>query len=678
MSETKTISALVDQIKEFLKRYKTTDGKYKYVDIIDGATSRTSILINTKDFINSNLEDALEFYNQLLKNPKDFIEASKKAVQEIYKEKHKKNKLIEVHFDEVENQISIVEALSNKFIQNIVTTTGVITSGTTVYNTATDRLFLCSDSHQIKSDDKPKKCNTKGCKSKNIREITPKENFQSHRTLYLKSDEDFSYHNDELKIDVHDDLTEVVQIGDRVKVTGIIEPQENKTNFNNFLDCVFIEKLDDVDLNVSKDDEEVFKQYPNESDFYTRMIHSIAPSILGLESIKESMLLMLVSSPDKQRRDGTKSRGWMHIGLFGDPSTAKTKLGEWLDENIPRCQLIMSKGATSTGLIMGLEDTSDGRKELRAGALINCRAGGVCILDEFPRLSSDVIDGLYTTVESGIASIAKTGHQAKIKADASLLVTGNAHNGKWNQALNVQDNLAIDGVFLQRFDFIWILIDDFSELKDRHLANAILNDVEYSDGVKPYSSITLAKYIKFVRNFKPELTDEVNDYLRKTWLELRANNEAKENGISPRHLNTLMRTTLAIARLYQKPYATIEDSHKAILLVREMFNQRNISISEADTYVTRNFNKAIDVLKNESINGLQVDDLFDKVLLFGTEKDQEQAKTDLGLSRSIKDNKKWREVIESLKRSPLIKTISRRPLILAYDMNKGDIRSFSK
>jgi len=228
------------------------------------------------------------------------------------------------------------------------------------------------------------------------------------------------------------------------------------------------------------------------------------------------------------------------------------------------------------------------------------------------------------------------------------------------------------------FDFIWVLIDDFSELKDKHLANAILNDVEYSDGVKPYSSITLAKYIKFVRNFKPELTDEANDYLMKTWLELRANDEAKENGISPRHLNTLMRTTLAIARLYQKPYATIEDSHKAILLVREMFNQRNISISEADTYVTRNFNKAIDVLKNESVEGLQVDDLFDKVLLFGTEKDQEQAKIDLSLNRSIKYNKKWREVIESLKRSPLIKIISRRPLILAYDMNKGDIRSFSK
>jgi len=144
----------------------------------------------------------------------------------------------------------------------------------------------------------------------------------------------------------------------------------------------------------------------------------------------------------------------------------------------------------------------------------------------------------------------------------------------------------------------------------------------------------------------------------------------------PRHLNTLIRTTLAIARLYQKRYATVEDANKSINLIRNMFKQRNISINEADTYTQRNLNKAIEILKNEPVEGIHVDELFDKIMMYGTKQDQEQAKADLGLLHNISKNKKWRDVVESLKRSPLLEIISRKPLVFAYRKNLNDIRNF--
>lgn len=572
--------------------------------------------------------------------------------------------------------ISVIEALGNKHIEKIVCINGLVTSSTSLYNLPDYKIFSCSNGHQIKGKHNFSLCPE--CGNKDLEDETPRDAFQQHRILYLISDVDFGHHNDELRIDVKGDLCNLVDSGDRVKVTGTIETEQHKKtkNYHNIVRCEKLQKIDDVDLRISPDDEEVFKEYPYESDFYTRLVNSIAPSIQGYTNMKESILLQLTGSSDRPRNDGTVIRGWIHIGLFGDAGTAKTKFGEWVVESFPRCQMVMSKGATSTGLIMGLEDGPDGRKVLKAGALVRCRDGGITVLDEFPRLSSDVIDGLYTTAESGIAAIAKTGHQSKTKANSCILATGNAYNSQWNEALNIQDNLGIDGVFLQRFDFMWIFIDDFNRKRDDKIANAILNDINYDDDEKPFSNLTLSKYIKFVRKFKPELTDEVSKFLKRTWLELRADESAKENGISPRHLNTLIRTTLSISRLYQREYSTIEDATKAINLITEMFKQRNISISEADTYIQRNLNKALNILKEESFEGIIVDDLFDKVLIFGTEEDQEKAKSDLGMLRSWRENKKWREVVEVLKRSPLIDIKQRKPLILAYDKTKGDLRNW--
>ena len=109
-----------------------------------------------------------------------------------------------------------------------------------------------------------------------------------------------------------------------------------------------------------------------------------------------------------------------------------------------------------------------------------------------------------------------------------------------------------------------------------------------------------------------------------------------------------------------------------------MFEQHNISISQADTYIQRNLNKGIDVLIEESLEGLEMKSLFEKILQYGTKEDQEQAKADLGMVSDQHLNKKWRSVIDTMKRSPRLKIINRKPLIFAYDHSKGDLRNYSK
>jgi len=684
MSEIKTASALSDEVKDFLKRFKDANDDYKYIIQIDRLREYSSILINTKDFLETKLDIGLELYNELNLHPKEFLQAAERSVREIFSETRGGVIKFDVRIDEVERAPPIVNVLGNEHLNQIVTIKGMIISSSEIFLVPKQITYTCSNGHifEIVNDsgyEIPKiyRCgiDTK-CTSKSFSELPNRSVYTKHRLLSIKSDESFTFTDDELELDVTGDLTEVAQAGDRVKVTGIVVPILKNHRVRSSLVTLFIQKTDDVDLTISPEDEAVFREFPNQPDFYTRMINSIGPSIMGLKQIKESLLLQRIGSPDVLKNDGTKVRGWFNIGIFGDPSLAKTKLAEWEHANLIKTIFIMSKGATSTGLLLGLEEGADGRKRLRAGAMVLCRDDGLVCIDEFPRLNTEVIDGLYTTMDNGIASISKTGHVKSLKANTPILATGNAHTGEWNTSLNLQDNLAIPSTFLQRFDYTWILIDDFDPEKDSALADIILNDTCYQDDEKPHSSTTLSKYIKFVRRFNPALGDDVSEHLKKVYLELRKDSQARENGIAPRHLETLKRTTLAIARLHQKSYATVEDADKAIRVLRNMFKQRNISISEADTYVQRNLNKSLNILKTAGLAGLTADDLYQNVMEYGDSSAQQQARADLGLLKSWRENKKWREVIEALKRSPLINIVQRKPLTLSYDLNKGDITSY--
>jgi len=197
------------------------------------------------------------------------------------------------------------------------------------------------------------------------------------------------------------------------------------------------------------------------------------------------------------------------------------------------------------------------------------------------------------------------------------------------------------------------------------------------EGVPPIDE--LANYLKFIRKINPASTKEVNKFLKDSYVELRTADKERVNAVSPRHLNTLIRTTLAIARLHQRQYAIIEDADKAITLMKKMFKQRNISISEADTYVSRQYNRSLDILKEYSSlsKGLLTDEIFEKLINVGSEEEIEKSILDLGRKSSWRENKKWREVVEKLKRSNQVIIVSEKPLVLTFDASKAKLDNWA-
>jgi DNA replicative helicase MCM subunit Mcm2 (Cdc46/Mcm family) len=84
----------------------------------------------------------------------------------------------------------------------------------------------------------------------------------------------------------------------------------------------------------------------------------------------------------------------------------------------------------------------------------------------------------------------------------------------------------------------------------------------------------LLKYIQFVIQINPQLTDKVKEHLKDAYIELRRTSKNLE--ISPRILNTMIRLTLASARSYQRKEDDEIDSDNTVSLMKNMQYVRQI------------------------------------------------------------------------------------------------------
>ena len=135
--------------------------------------------------------------------------------------------------------------------------------------------------------------------------------------------------------------------------------------------------------------------------------------------------------------------------------------------------------------------------------------------------------------------------------------------------------------------------------------------------------------------------------------------------LTNRLVSTIMRLTLAVARVHLHRYATIEDVSMAHLLIKTMHSQRGLETSNTNTYVERIGSKIFQVLETgQPMTDEQIyDRLFEK---FETEKDN--LLNDIGsdgCSRS--KNKKWRYIMTYVEHSYMVDIVrEKNPRQLRY------------
>lgn len=393
-----------------------------------------------------------------------------------------------------------------------------------------------------------------------------------------------------LSIFLREDLVEPVMErkttpGSLVLVVGIVKeiPVFLKTGaqsirYDLIMDSNFIEPVEETfeELEISKEDEEKIMNLAKDPEVYERLRKSIAPTIYGHDDIKEALVLMLMGGVKKERRDGTKVKGDIHILIVGDPGSAKSTLLLYISKAAPRARYVAGKGATGTGITASVvKDEFMRGWALEAGALVLANKGFL-LLDELDKMAPDDTSALHEGMAQQQVTIAKANIQATLRCETTVLAAANPKLGRFDPYQPIASQIDMPPTLINRFDLIFPVRDIPAREMDSKIASHVL-ELQYNPklGEPDIGKDLLKKYISYVRRkINPVLDKGAMDEIKKFYVDLRnIESFGEEQAIKPipitaRQLEALVRLAEASARVRLSKHATRMDAKRAIRILK--------------------------------------------------------------------------------------------------------------
>ncbi len=387
------------------------------------------------------------------------------------------------------------------------------------------------------------------------------------------------------------DLVDKARPGDHVAITGIVRaiapffPTAGKLRIfrlhvdANFLD---VESKEPEAGFISSEEEKKILELAQDPWVHRNIMRSIAPSIYGYETIKESIMYIVFGGVPKHLAD-IRIRGELNILLVGDPGTAKSQLLQYVAAIAPRGLYTSGRGTTAAGLTAAVLRERGGGMTLEAGALVLADKGVACI-DEIDKMRPEDRVAIHEAMEQHTVSVAKGGIVATLNARTAILAAANPSLGRYDSYKTVAENINLPVTILSRFDLIFVLKDVPEKELDEKMSTHILEIHRKGTAPleTPISSDLLRKYISYAKNIKPTLTDEAMERLRDFYLEMRAVTEKIEGSpiaITARQLESLVRLAEARARIALRKEVTAEDAEAAIVIMNKSLEEVGIDIA---------------------------------------------------------------------------------------------------
>lgn len=607
MAEQQTAAALANDLEKFLKAFKDRDGNYKYFNRINNmmASNAQSLVVDYIDFDSFNPSLA----KQITHEPDDMLEAFNEAVLSILREIHPD------YEQEIRDKIRVrmgnytvqkgLREINADLIDKLVSVSGMVVRSSEVKPLAKKVAYRCTNCNTVTEAQlkglvlkKPQKC--PACSEKEL-EMDPETSifidFQMVRLQELPEDLPAGQLPHYVEVTVMGDLVDQCRPGDRIMLTGIIRieqeqlaPQAKTSLFRLRMEGNNIEYIGgragskdtrSVErITISAEDERQIRTIASKPDAYDKLIASFAPHIYGHETLKESILLLVVGSVTKKLEDGSTRRGDINVLMVGDPGTAKSEMLKFAAKIAPRGLYTSGRGSTAAGLTAAVIRDKSGIMMLEAGAVVLGDQGLVCI-DEFDKIKPEDRSALHEVMEQQTCSVAKGGIVATLNARTSILAAANPMYGKYDPYKNITENVNLPVPLLTRFDLIFIVRDIPEREKDNLVASHILEihkDTEHA--AKPAIEIDLfSKYLSYARETVPALTQEAIDLIRSYYMDMRKVESEGMITVTPRQLEGLVRLATARARLLLKDRVDAEDASRAIYLVEQMLRTAGVDVN---------------------------------------------------------------------------------------------------
>lgn len=416
----------------------------------------------------------------------------------------------------------------------------------------------------------------------------------------------------DLAIQIEDDLTGILNPGDRVIITGVLKTFQKTTQtgrssyFDRFMDAVSITVMEqDYDqIAIEPEDEEIIKKLSACPTIYDRLRRSVAPSIYGHDDIKDAMILMLFSSQAKRRPDGTKHRGSTHILLLGDPGSAKSSIARFVTKTLaPRGVVITGGGATKAGLVAAVETSQSGERLYRAGAAVLAGRGGVLNIEEMDKLGMEEQAALHDIMEEQQANRSTAAGTVTFQTECSVVATANPTAGRFNRHDTVAAQTKIKPSLMSRFDLIFVVRDEPDREKDRAVISKInrsnhasqllanrspLND-DFDDIAPQIDPMIIRKYVAYARQVSPILSEDAAKAMEDFYVAVRNDGRDQDSAVptTARVGEAVNRLAESSARIRLDKTITIDDADRAIKMVRASLEAAGLDPStgklDADT-----------------------------------------------------------------------------------------------
>ncbi|CAL9129890.1 unnamed protein product [Musa textilis] len=394
------------------------------------------------------------------------------------------------------------------------------------------------------------------------------------------------------------DLIDCARPGEEIEVTGIYTNNSDlslntKNGFPVFATVVeanSVTKKQDLfsACKFTDEDKAEIEKLAKDPRIGERIVKSIAPSIYGHEDIKMAIALAMFGGQEKIVQGKHRLRGDINVLLLGDPGTAKSQFLKYVEKTGHRAVYTTGKGASAVGLTAAVHKDPVTREWTLEGGALVLADRGVCLIDEFDKMSDQDRVSIHEAMEQQSISIAKAGIVTSLQARCSVIAAANPIGGRYDSSKTFPQNVELTDPIISRFDILCVVKDIVDPVTDEMLARFVVDsharshpasnsqdELASSRPVDPeiLSQDMLKKYITYAKlNVFPKIRDADFDKSRHVYPEIRRESSRGQGiRIAVRHIESMIRMSEAHARMHLRNYVSQEDEDMAIRVLLDSF-----------------------------------------------------------------------------------------------------------